>query len=273
MTVEVAYHEICEKLKNAEIPDYSFEAKWIIKHFSGENFLSKRLLTEVEEILINGAKNRRIQGEPLQYIIGEWEFYSLPFYTSSGVLIPRTDTETLVDAALYGLQDITMPKILDLCTGSGCVAVTLAKHMPNAKVIAADLYDKPLLLCQKNIERNSLKNCEILKLDVLKQPEIPLDFDLITCNPPYIKSSDMNDLQREVLFEPKTALDGGEDGLLFYKSLCENFAPKMKEGAMLAVEIGYDISEEVSTLFEKEFKKIKKYKDINKQIRVITGIK
>ena len=188
---------------------------------------------------------RRISGEPLQYILGEWEFYSLPFLVGDGVLIPRADTETLCELALEWLKN-KQAKVIDLCSGSGALAVAIAKNCPLARVWALEKSEKAYEYLEKNIKLHQADVTAVLG-DVTK--DTFGSFDLIISNPPYIKTADLDSLQREVHFEPQMALDGGEDGLYFYKEILNRWLPHLKEGGMMAVEIGYDQADAVRGLF------------------------
>lgn len=185
------------------------------------------------------AARRRTAGEPLQYILGRWEFYSLSFKVRPGVLIPRPETELLCEHVIKAASNITRPKILDLCCGSGCIAVAAAKELPRADVYAADLYDAPLALTAENAAANGV-NISIVKADALGAPPAQLGsgFDIIVSNPPYIPSGELPSLQREVQYEPQSALDGGPDGLGFYRAICENYTPLLTSGGMLCFEAG-----------------------------------
>ncbi|MDR1892846.1 MAG: peptide chain release factor N(5)-glutamine methyltransferase [Oscillospiraceae bacterium] len=260
-----------EALQNAGIENFEPEARWLFEHFTGARTFDPVEIPADKAETLRSALKRRISGEPLQYILGECEFYSLRILCEPGVLIPRPDTELLVDMALERIKDVKNPRVLDLCAGTGCVAVAIAKNRPDACVRAADLFEKPLEVCRKNIDKNGTDNCRVIKLDVLCKPERPLDFDLITANPPYIKTSDLAGLQREVLAEPQEALDGGADGLVFYRSLCENFLPLIKPGAALAVEVGHDTADEVFNMLCKHLGNVNRQKDLSGIVRVISG--
>ncbi len=182
---------------------------------------------------------RRAAGEPLQYLLGEWEFFGLPFGVGPGVLIPRPETELLVETALEKLQGLAAPAVADLCSGSGCIAVAVAKSLSGAAVTAAELSDQALPYLKNNITRNAA-NVEVVQGDVLA-PDLLAgrSFDMILSNPPYISDEEMADLQPEVQHEPQLALWGGGDGLKFYAALPAICHPLLKAGGWLAFEIGY----------------------------------
>ena len=194
--------EIEKTLLENGIENPRFEAKELYNAFSGEE--------------LKKAIERRIKGEPLQYILGEWEFYSLPFIVGEGVLIPRPETELLVDLALkYATKE---SKIIDLCSGSGAIAIAIAKNT-GASLFALEKYEKALNYLEKNIALNKA-NVKVIKEDLFNF-EPSEKFDIIISNPPYIKKADLASLQKEVRFEPMTALDGGEDGLIFYRHIAK----------------------------------------------------
>lgn len=221
--------------KNAGMESARFEARQLYNHIK-ENNLEDRL----DELVL-----RRLWGEPLQYIIGEWEFYSLPFYVGRGVLIPRPDTETLCDKAIEFIGDKPL-SVADLCSGSGCVAIAVAEHCKNAAVTAVEKSKKAYAYLEKNIVRNRSRviahNADIFSVDSGK-------FDVILSNPPYIPNEDCKTLQREVMFEPKMALAGGADGLSFYRKIAKHWVPRLNKGGLLAVEVGIGQSEAVAEIF------------------------
>lgn len=189
---------------------------------------------------------RLAAGEPLQYLLGEWEFYGLPFYVGEGVLIPQPDTETLVETALGLLDGLPSPVIADLCSGSGCVAVAVAHMRPDARVYALELSEEAFPYLERNIARNGA-NVEALHCDALNPPELP-PLDGVASNPPYISRVEMAGLPPQVRREPEMALYGGEDGLDFYRALPGIYYPLLKNGGFLALEVGYTQAEAVAAL-------------------------
>ena len=162
---------------------------------------------------------RRAAGEPLQYLVEEWEFFGLPFAVGPGVLIPRPETELLVEAALEKLEGKTAPAVADLCSGSGCIAVAVAKNLSGAKVTAVELSEKALPYLKKNVAANAAA-VEVVQGSVLEADLLAgRSFDMILSNPPYISDEEMAQLQPEVRKEPEMALWGGSDGLTFYSAL------------------------------------------------------
>lgn len=185
---------------------------------------------------------RRLAGEPVAYIIGEWEFYGLTLDISRDVLIPRTDTELLAERAIELARAAGEgARVLDLCAGSGCIGLAVAEHAPNCRVVLADLSEAALRICKSNVRRcdlNARVTCVLA--DALEPPALSLwDFDVIVCNPPYIPSGDIPGLDVSVReYEPLSALDGGEDGLKFYRSIAAHWNSALRLGGSLIFEVG-----------------------------------
>ncbi|MBP0979298.1 MAG: peptide chain release factor N(5)-glutamine methyltransferase [Oscillospiraceae bacterium] len=269
------YNKIKNELTNAGVFAPAFEAFIIIKYIFNKNYIDLR----DEDITDNKIKklkniiNKRKTGYPLQYILGQWEFWGLVFKIKEGVLIPRSDTEVLVETALLKIKNIKNPEILDLCSGSGCVAISLAKERPDARVVAIEKSKIAYSCLIKNIELNKTSNVEPILEDILKI-KLNQDFDLIISNPPYIKTNDIDKLQREVKFEPVMALDGGVDGLYFYKNILNNFINNLKKDGILMFEVGDGQAGDVLNLFNKKnFYKLETKQDINKINRIVFGLK
>ena len=218
---------------------------------------------------------RRISGEPLQYLIGEWEFYGLTLKVGEGVLIPRQDTETLVDTVLKKAPKDRPLTVIDLCSGSGCIALALEKNLDCEQVIGVELSDEALEYMKQNIRLNSSK-VKAVKGDVTLRETagiLPLA-DVITANPPYLTSEDMKVLQREVTFEPQSALFGGEDGLDFYRHILINFKDRLRQGGLIAFEIGIGQEDEVMTMLVRHgFENVRANNDACGIFRCITGFK
>ncbi|MCD7847926.1 MAG: peptide chain release factor N(5)-glutamine methyltransferase [Oscillospiraceae bacterium] len=256
--VSSLYNEVLSALKSGGIEDSQFEADVMFEEVFGRDFRLKLMTgqldrpeTEAESSSIQSMLERRLSGEPLQYIIGRWDFYRGEFSVGEGVLIPRQDTETLVETAFKLVKDIRTPKILDLCSGTGCIAITLSELLPESKVHAVELYDEAYQYLEKNIAEH---NSRVIshKLDALSEESAELfqNLDLITCNPPYLTESDMRNLQPEVAHEPETALFGGEDGLDFYRAIHTIWKKSLKAGGYIAFEIGATQGEMVKTILE-----------------------
>lgn len=201
----------------------------------------------VEKLLMSAVR-RRLSREPLQYILGEWDFYGLRMFCGSGCLIPRPETELLVDFAVKNLP--RGGHLLDLCTGSGCIPVAVLNNRPDVTATAIDISETALNYARKNAAYHNISadRLRFRREDILDFTPIEIP-DVIVSNPPYIKTEDVEALQREVLFEPYIALNGGYDGLDFYKIIASKYSRYLKSTSLIAVEIGYDISREVDALF------------------------
>ena len=188
------------------------------------------------------------KGVPLQHITHRQEFMKMDFFVDENVLIPRPDTEILVEEVIKIAQKYNSPRILDLCTGSGAIAISLKKFVPNVDITAVDISEKALEIAQKNAKKletkiNFLKSDLFDKLDNKK-------FDIIVSNPPYIRKDEIKKLSEEVQKEPKIALDGGEDGLDFYRIIAEQAINYLKTGSFLCFEIGYNQKNDVIKIIE-----------------------
>ena len=203
---------------------------------------------------------RHLAGEPVAYLIGEWEFHGLPIVVTPDVLIPRMDTEVLVDAALRVLVGRKMnARILDLCSGSGCIGCALAHELPAARVVMVDISDEALTVSKENLRRNHQNRTICLKADALEKPPMGIGtFDLIVSNPPYVASMDILTLDSSVRdYEPLGALDGGEDGLMFYRAIVRHWTQILRPGGWLMFEVGEDQADAVMALMTEE-----KYTDV-----------
>ena len=210
--------------------------------------------------------------EPLQYILGRWEFDGMPLEVGEGVLVPREDTLALVEAAQEALRGTKSPRLLDLCAGSGAVGLALARRIPDAQVVCVELSEAALPYLRRNIRAfgGGRVRCEVG--DVRQPPCLPGCFDAIVSNPPYIPTDDIGTLRWEVRCEPRMALDGGSDGLAFYRAICENWAPRLNPGGLLAFEIGYDIREGVTAVMRQHhIGQIREKKDISGVVRCVFG--
>lgn len=202
-------------------------------------------VTEEQMSMIGDLVEQRLSGQPLQYILGEWEFYGLPFYVDERALIPRQDTELMVETAISMIQKRGYQSCLDLCTGSGCIAVSIAKHA-QISVTASDISVDALELAQENAALNEVR-VAFVESDLFDQ--IDGKFDLICCNPPYLSKEDMEHLQKEVSFEPALALYGGADGLNFYRKIAKEYQAHLNAGGTLLLEIGSTQAETAAALF------------------------
>ncbi len=200
---------------------------------------------------LKNCLQQRKNGDPLQYIIGEWDFYGRTFVVDRGVLIPRPETEELTDRALSFINSNSCRVVYDICAGTGCIGLTVALECPWIHVYLFELYDAPLQCIEKNISRYDLKNVTLVKADVLHADNI-LNLppaDVIISNPPYIPSAELIDLQAEVLKEPITALDGGDDGMCFYNVLADHWYAFLQDGGRMFLECAEDQADRIQTLF------------------------
>lgn len=220
---------------------------------------------------MNKMIERRKKGEPLQYILGETEFMSLDFFVREGVLIPRSDTEILVETVIDKIGD-KKTTVADICTGSGCIGISIAHYKKNTDVELFDISDIALETAKKNIKRNNVSDrVKSYKMDILN--EYPKKkYDVVVSNPPYIEKAVIETLQTEVKdYEPRIALDGGEDGLVFYRRIAETAHNFLKKGGLLAFEIGYNQGESVRGLMQNDFYDTEVIKDLNDNDRVVIG--
>lgn len=227
----------------------AFEARILLEHLIGAKRLSpSEYICELESeklAELDALIERRLAGEPLQYIIGEWSFMGLDFTVNEYALIPRQDTETLAEAALDISKKEGLASALDICTGTGCIAVALKKLGSFDLVAASDISYECAALAMLNAERN----CVDIEVSVHDLLDGHGTYDLITANPPYIKESDLDGLQTEVRREPRLALAGGADGLLFYRRIAESWREHLTPGGRLLMEVGAGQAKEVSALF------------------------
>lgn len=231
-----------------------------------EKNITKRQQEKISEIL-----SRRKSGEPLQYILGVQEFMSLEFSVEPGVLIPRADTEILVEYIIDHYKDSGF-SLLDIGTGTGCIPLSVAHYCPNALVRGIDIEKVPLALSEKNCRALQLSHrAAFLECDILSKTP-PGRYDVISSNPPYIESDVIPTLMTEVKdFEPHTALDGGDDGLKFYRRIC-TLAPKLlNPRGLLIYEIGFNQAERVCRLMKKDFSDIEVLRDLSGNDRVVLG--
>ncbi len=272
-TIFLAYNRTKKALNEAGIENFSGEARHIIRYVTGydnakilTNYNDE--LTPVQSTILNGIIAERITHYPLQYILGIWPFYSLDFFVGEGVLIPRSDTEILVDKCLDFLKGKENPRVLDLCSGSGCIAISIAKNS-SASVIAAEKYEKAYGYLLKNIKRHNANVTPVLA-DIFdyKQED---NFDLIVSNPPYISEDEIPFMNKETEFEPKEALFS-KDSTAFYEFITKNYKKNLKTGGMLAFEIGFSQGEKVKALLlENGYENITVLKDYDGNDRVVFG--
>ena len=272
------YRQSVEILRRNDIPDSGFDAMCIFQNVFGERnpmFLPQENVSEEHEEQIRGMIKRRSEGEPLQYILGEWDFWNCTFKVGEGVLIPRPDTETLIEDVLKicRRKNLRTPKIADLCSGSGCIAITLKKEIPTAEVYALELSEQAMGYLKRNSELNGAE-INIIAADVLddRTAEKFRELDIIVTNPPYLTASEMNELQPEVRREPYMALFGGNDGLDFYRRLAPLWRDSLKKGGSFCCEFGMGQHDAVKQiLHENHFINIEFSKDAGGIIRTATA--
>ena len=212
---------------------------------------------------------KRKSGCPLAHILGEKEFYSLPFFVNEHTLIPRPDTELLVE---WAIEKAEGARVLDLCAGSGCIGISVAKNRHIKSLTFADISLPALEVCKKNTLRHDVE-ADFLQLDIL-ECELPASYDLILSNPPYIETDVIKTLEKDVRdFEPLSALDGGSDGLIFYPVIAEKAFRALSEGGWLGLEIGYNQGEAVADILSPLFENIDILYDLGKNARCIIGRK
>ncbi len=273
MTLKQLYKYCSNELAFGECGD--FEALCIFNDLLGISkekiLLTVAQATDEQLIKINDVIARRKNGEPLQYIIGKWDFYDLTFEVGEGVLIPRPETEMLVDFALEKLKTLQNPVVYDLCAGTGCIGFTIASHCKNAKVYLLEKEDKAFYFLKKNKERLKLNNVTIIQGDLFS-----FDFsalpkcDILISNPPYINSAEIKELQKEVLREPVTALDGGADGLNFYRCIAQRCVNNINKNGYMAFECGEQQSKQIIGLFNGKFSQKQVLFDFNNIDRIVT---
>lgn len=209
------------------------------------------------------------EGEPLQYVIGKWDFYESEFYVGEGVLIPRPETEELVDLAVKKLKAYNSPVVFDLCSGSGCIGLSIAKKIKSSKVYCIEKSKDAFKYLTKNA--TGVDNAIIINDDINNVIDIE-EADLIISNPPYIKSGEISALQKEVSFEPRMALDGGDDGLDFYRIINDKWFSKLKSEGILLLEIGNEQGEEIKDVLT-NFSNIQIINDMYGNNRIVYAVK
>lgn len=269
----MTYRALYKKLCDAKIENAAWDAALLIEHFCGtdaslvpidpdRDYPSK----ELEQ-----AADARAARYPLQYLLGEWQFYRQTYEVSPNCLIPRSDTEILVEQAIRHLP--RGARFADLCTGSGCIAVSTLAERPDTRATAVEKFPETLALAVRNAARNGVSDrLEPLLNDILCNEPLPVGerFDAILSNPPYIPAADLQDLAPELDAEPRAALDGGEDGLLFYRRILETAPAHLNEDGLLLLEIGYDQAASVTALAtDAGFGNVRVIKDLGGNDRVV----
>lgn len=262
MTIQEAINKATIKLKTKKIDSPKLKARLLMQFVLNQNrqylmIYDQKRLTKVQEEKYFKTIEKIIQGIPLQHITHQQEFMKMIFYVNEDVLIPRPDTEILVEEVIQIAKKVNAKKILDLCTGSGAIAVSLAKYIKNSQITATDVCEEALNIAERNAKNNGVdKQIAFLQCDLLT--DLPKEkYDIIVSNPPYIRSEDISILDEEVQREPHIALDGGYDGLEFYRKIVQQAYEFLKYRGYLCLEIGYDQKIDVIELIEQE----EKYRD------------
>ncbi len=280
ITYNNLYLDIRRQLRGAGIEAATLEARELVCFGTGKSreqlqrdgglYASPELERRVRDLV-----DRHLAGEPVAYLIGEWEFYGLPLDISPEVLIPRPDTEVLAEQAINYLRTQGECRALDLCAGSGCVGLAIASQVPQTRVVLGEWSDGALKICRQNIRRNGLSGRVVpMQADARDKPEKALgDFQCIVCNPPYIPRADIDGLDVSVKdYEPHLALDGGEDGLDFYRDISEKWKDALNIGGRLYFEVGIGQADSVLRIMRAQgFGDIQVVKDLHEIPRVVFG--
>ena len=281
ITYNNLYLDLRQRFHKAGMADPTLEARELVCCAAGK---SREELSRDGRLYVPAAVEQQVErlaqrhlaGEPVAYLIGEWEFYGLPLDISESVLIPRPDTEVLVEQVLSRLQGVSEPRILDLCAGSGCIGLALAKHLPGSRVVLGELDEGALRICRQNIRRNDLTGRVVsLQMNALEKPPAHLgEFDAIVCNPPYIPDGDIAGLDVSVRdYEPHLALRGGEDGLDFYRAICAQWRTALRAAGRLLFEVGIGQADDVLRIMRScGFGDVEITPDLNGIPRVVSGI-
>ena len=263
------------KSNNIELP--KLKSRLLMQYVLGQNRQyvivhdDEKLEKNMEEKYFANIKKIK-EGTPIEHITHQKEFMKLNFYVDSDVLIPRQDTEILVEEVIDIARQINAKRILDLCTGSGAIAVSLAKYLPNVEVTASDISKNALEIANKNAIANEVKDRVNFIQSDLFENIIPEKYDIIVSNPPYIKRKEIKKLDAQVKKEPNIALDGGTDGLDFYRSIINDAYLYLKYGGYLCFEIGFDQRKEVQNLIEQNseyYKQTYSKKDLYDKDRIV----
>ena len=280
ITYNNLYLDIRQQLRKSGIDAATLEARELVCFGTGK---SREVLQrdgglyaspEVER-RVRDLVDRHLAGEPVAYLIGEWEFYGLPLDISRDVLIPRPDTEVLTEQAIGYIKTLGECRVLDLCAGSGCIGLAVAAQAPQSRVVLGEWSDGALKICRQNIRRNGLSGRVVpMQADAREKPEKSLgDFQCIVCNPPYIPRADIDGLDNSVRdYEPHLALDGGEDGLDFYRAISEKWRDALTPGGRLYFEVGIGQADSVLRIMRAQgFGDIQVVKDLHGIPRVVFG--
>ena len=280
ITYNNLYLDIRQQLRKAGIEAATLEARELVCFGTGKSredlardgglYASPELERQVRSLV-----DRHLAGEPVAYLIGEWEFYGLPLDISRDVLIPRPDTEVLAEQAIGYIRTLGECRVLDLCAGSGCIGLAVAAQAPQARVVLGEYSDAALKVCRQNIRRNGLSGRVVpMQADAREKPERSLgEFQCIVSNPPYIPRADIETLDASVRdYEPHLALDGGEDGLDFYQTISGKWKDALAPGGRLYFEVGIGQADSVLRIMRAQgFGDIQIVKDLHDIPRVVFG--
>ena len=247
-----------ERLQRGGVENAAFEARTLLEIVLGKEratsaYISDAALSAQQTAQTEALLKRRLSGEPLQYLCGNWDFLDSTFAVGEGVLIPRPETEELVLLALERMKGMSAPTVFDLCAGSGCIGLSVKRRRSDANVYLFELSDDALRYCNENrCALGFAQTVPLIQADVLRGyaavSSLPVP-DVILSNPPYIATAELPALQREVQKEPAMALDGGEDGLVFYRAIAEKWLPYLQTGALIGVECGETQAQSIAALF------------------------
>ena len=274
------YRDAVRSLADSSVETPEFDAQQLVQYCFGYNKTGLLMHSgaEVDEVKLlhyDDCVKRRCNHKPLQYVIGMWDFYKYSFKVGKGVLIPRPETELLVEFAIDKIQKNRYETIFDLCCGSGCIGLSIAKACPQVKGYCMDNSDDALSYTRQNKELLDIDNVTIIKGDVLSGTsfiDLPRP-DLILSNPPYIRTNEIASLQPEIAYEPSLALDGGEDGLVFYRALAEIWYPLINRGGYIAMETGEDQASDILSLYVDKAEKGRVIKDAAGLDRVVVLVR
>ena len=271
MTLYDAYLYAKNCLEKNGVDEADFKSHCLVCALAGikNSELALHKNDDFDDVTITEPLLRLLGGEPLQYIIGTWDFYDGTFLVGEGVLIPRPETEELVELAIKTAAEYDCPVIYDLCAGSGCIGISVARAVPSATVYCVEKSREAISYLYKNAK--GTPNVRVILGDITKPLELP-EADMIISNPPYIRSGDLAALQSEVQFEPKMALDGGGDGLVFYRAINDIAADKLKRGGALLLEIGNEQGGEVPQILT-NLRDIEVIRDIYNNDRIVKAIR
>ena len=280
ITYNNQYLDIRQQLRKAGIEAATLEARELVCFGTGKSrdeltrdgglYASPELERRVRDLV-----DRHLAGEPVAYLIGEWEFYGLPLDISRDVLVPRPDTEVLAELAIRFVRTQGDCRVLDLCAGSGCVGLAVASQCPGSRVVLGELSEGALRVCRQNVRRNGLSGRVVpMQMDALAPPPAQLgEFRCLVSNPPYIPAGDIPGLDPSVRdFEPHMALDGGADGLDFYRSIAEKWRTVLTVGGRIFLEVGIGQADDVLRLLRAQgFGDLEITKDLHGIPRVVSG--